>query len=36
MNYCSSFSDGIFNKGVLQAIGNFRKRFADLYIKVNY
>ena len=27
IQYCSQLSDGIFKKGVLQAIGNFRKRF---------
>ena len=32
---CNEFADGLFRKGVQQAIGNFHKRFADLAIKVS-
>jgi ankyrin repeat protein len=32
--HCDDFADGLFRKGVQQAIGNFHKRFADLAIKV--
>ena len=33
INYCSEFSDGLLRKGISLAIGDFRKRFSDLYIK---
>jgi ankyrin repeat protein len=33
--HCDDFADGLFRKGVQQAIGNFHKRFADLAIKVS-
>ena len=32
--HCDDFADGLFRKGVQQAIGNFHKRFADIAIKV--
>jgi len=32
---CTTFADGIFNQGVLSAIGTFRKKFEDIQIKVN-
>ena len=34
VDYCSEFSDGLLRKGTLLAIGDFRKRFSDLYIKI--
>ncbi len=33
IDYCSEFSDGLLKKGIQLAIGDFRKRFSDLYIK---
>jgi hypothetical protein len=33
IDYCSEFSDGLLRKGTSLAIGDFRKRFSDLYIK---
>ena len=33
IDYCSEFSDGLLRKGISLAIGDFRKRFSDLYIK---
>lgn len=33
VDYCSEFSDGLLRKGTSLAIGDFRKRFSDLYIR---
>ena len=33
IDYCSEFSDGLLKKGTSLAIGDFRKRFSDMYIK---
>jgi acetyl-CoA carboxylase alpha subunit len=33
-HYCGNFAEGLLDKGIYQAIGNFHKRFSDLYIKV--
>ena len=32
---CENYEDGLFAKGVAQAIGNFHQKFADLKISID-